>query len=486
MSLDESLSHVSSSFGLPLSGRGPRALVTRLVAKLVWPLVRHQVDMNQVLIAELRDLRARHDELVDLRARHDELVAVVAATRDVTDQQALALDAERRRTGVLEDWLGRIEEWLRRIEDARANIENALHILEEQYTSVATQRESHLADVQSHLAKRTQQLENQIDLGQRQLLARFYDGFGALQRDVAQLTSDSADLSAQLASDRGELVAQVEGVRAAYAHFEETKIATLLARMAEVDHFLLEVKRSYPELVAPARLVTLASGFDAIERAHAMRFRGSRAEIIERISVYLPELTSVAHLGAVLDIGCGGGELLELLREHDISAYGIEIVESAVEECRAQGLDARLDDVVHHLSSVPAGSLGAVTAIHVVEHLGIETLLETIDLALRALAPGGLLIFETPNPGNVLVGADSFYIDPTHDHPIPSTLLEFLVSIRGFAGATVVPLKRAPDHFSPVMPVEGDWAIDVTRLAQHVSSLFLGAEDYAVIARRAL
>jgi O-antigen chain-terminating methyltransferase len=85
-----------------------------------------------------------------------------------------------------------------------------------------------------------------------------------------------------------------------------------------------------------------------------------------------------------------------------------------------------------------------------------------------------------------MVGADSFYIDPTHDHPIPSALLEFLVSIRGFTDARIVPFKRAPNLFTPVMPDTGVWANDVSRVAQHVSNVLLGAEDYAVIARRAV
>jgi len=451
MSVDESISRVNSSFGLPITGYGPKSLLKRLTAKFIWPFLRHQVDVNHVLVAELRELQARQTHLV----------ATVEAQRTDAEHTAALLRQLRHQLDVVEDGVAKVN-------DARLNIEAALHILEGQFTSVVQQRESHLADVQTHLTKRTQQLENQIDLGHRQLLARFYDGFGALQRDVTELSRYFSELKLE------------------YDQFEETKIAGLLARMAEVDHFLTEVKRSYPELVKPERLVKLATGFDAIERAHAMRFRGTRESIIERISIYLPELKEVAGLGPVLDIGCGGGELLEVLRDNEIDAYGIEIVDAAVQECRSLGLDARLDDVLHHLSSVPKASLGAVTAIHVVEHLGIDTLIEVIDLSLKALKPGGVIIFETPNPGNVLVGADSFYIDPTHDHPIPSALLEFLVSIRGFADAKVMPLKRAPNLFTSVMPDEGVWANDVSRVAQHVANVFLGAEDYAVIARRAL
>jgi O-antigen chain-terminating methyltransferase len=451
MSVDESISRVNSSFGLPIVGHGPKSLVKRLTAKLIWPFLRHQVDVNHVIVAEIRELQAHQTHLA----------ATVEAQRTQAEHAAALLRQ-------LSHHLGVVENGVTQVNDARLNIEAALHILEGQFTSVVQQRESHLADVQTHLTKRTQQLENQIDLGHRQLLARFYDGFGALQRDVTELSRYFSELKAE------------------YETFEETKIAGLLARMAEVDHFLTEVKRSYPELVKPERLVKLATGFDAIERAHAMRFRGTRESIIERISVYVPELKGVAGLGPVLDIGCGGGELLEVMRDNEIDAYGIEIVDAAVQECRSLGLDARLDDVVHHLSSVPKASLGAVTAIHVVEHLGIDTLIEVIDLSLKALKPGGVIIFETPNPANVLVGADSFYIDPTHDHPIPSALLEFLVSIRGFADAKIMPLKRAPNLFTNVMPDEGVWANDVSRVAQHVANVFLGAEDYAVIARRAL
>jgi O-antigen chain-terminating methyltransferase len=505
MAVDDSLAGVNPSFGLPIAGRGPGSILRRMVAKIIWPFLRHQVDVNHMLVAEIRDLQVNQNVLLAVvEQQFSDNGATTVSLRQLGDQ----LDF---------------------VEDGLHNVENALHILEGQYTSVVEQRESHLADVQTHLSVRTQQLENQIDLGHRQLLARFYDGFGALQRDVSQVASDAAaladrfnELSVQYGSFEVELTDQYTGLRdtitaqnrafqsetteeiqefqietteeirleiqafAREARAGREKVAGILARMAEVDHFLTEVKRSYPEMVKPERLVALTTGFDAIERAHAMRFRGTREEIMERVSVYVPELKSVTGLGPVLDIGCGGGELLEVLKKNDIDAYGIEIVEAAVEECTAAGLDARLDDALHHLSTIPKASLGAVTAIHVVEHVGIAALIEIIDLSLQALRPGGLLIFETPNPSNVIVGSNTFYLDPTHDHPIPSVLLEFFVSIRGFTDAVILPLKRSPEVFDATDRGAGEWANGVTRFAQYLSEELIGAEDYAVIARRAL
>jgi len=475
MAVDESIAGVNPSFGLPIQGRGPKSLLKRATAKFVWPFLRHQVDVNMVLVTEIRELQSRQQALITL------------VEQQLSDSGHI--NSSIRRLGAQIDF----------VEDGLHNVENALHILEGQYTFVVEQRESHLADVQTHLARRTGELENQIDLGQRQLLARFYDGFGALQRDVAeiarnfaQLSSDverfsasNADEIAQFTAESSDEIAMALDAFARAARAQEKKLTTLRTQMAQVDHFLSEVKRSYPEMVKPEQLVVLPTGFDAIADAFAESFRGSHDEVKERVSAYLPELKSVQALGPVVDIGCGRGEFLEVLKEAGIEAYGIDLSTSVVEHCQSVGLNAIVDDALHHLSSVTPGTLGAVTAIHVVEHLGVDTLIALVDLALQALSPGGLLIFETPNPKNVTVGAETFYMDPTHIRPIPSAFLEFVVSLRGFSDAQIVSFKRTGDRLESALPRRGAWANDMTTMAEHLSELLLGPEDYAVIARRA-
>ena len=458
MAVDESIAGVNPSFGLPIAGRGPKSMVKRLTAKLVWPFLRHQVDVNMVLVAEIRELQARQDALLS-----------------VIEQQLSD-------TGHVNSSIRNLGAQIDFVEDGLHNVEKALHILEGQYTDVAAQRENHLADVLAHLGRRTGELENQIDLGHRQLLARFYDGFGALQRDTAELTRQFAELSSKQERELTELSLDIERDLqnlTSVAASESRKFASLLARVAEVDYFLTEVKRSYPDLVTPERLVGLPSGFDALASAFVETFRGSFEDIKERVSVYLPELKSIAGLGPVLDIGCGRGELLELLSDNGIEAYGIELGQESVEMCLARGLDARVDDALHHLSSVPEHSLGAVTAIHVVEHLDIDTLITFIDLCLRSLKPGGLIIFETPNPGNVKIGADLFWTDPTHLHPIPSEFLRFVVAMRGFSDAEIIPFKRGAT-FAPAQALDAGQHQLVGELADQL----FGPEDYAVIARR--
>ena len=142
-------------------------------------------------------------------------------------------------------------------------------------------------------------------------------------------------------------------------------------------------------------------------------------------------------------------------------------------QCAAHGLEATLGDALTHLRTLPADSLGAVTAFHLVEHLPFETVLEMTDEILRVLKPGGLILFETPNPGNVLVGSHTFYLDPTHLRPLPSAMLRFFVEARGFCHVHVRELN--PYSSAMLLPE------DSQGVAKRINDHLYGAQDYAVI-----
>ncbi|MEO7651182.1 MAG: SAM-dependent methyltransferase, partial [Bryobacteraceae bacterium] len=114
----------------------------------------------------------------------------------------------------------------------------------------------------------------------------------------------------------------------------------------------------------------------------------------------------------------------------------------------------------------------------VVEHLPFPVLIRFLDEVNRVLSPGGMAIFETPNPDNVLVGSRNFYYDPTHHNPLPSDTLRFLTEARGLCRVEVLPLH--PVEASNRVPErEGDL------LAIKFNAAFYGPQDYAVIGRKA-
>ncbi|HJP97618.1 MAG TPA: methyltransferase domain-containing protein [Rhodanobacteraceae bacterium] len=217
------------------------------------------------------------------------------------------------------------------------------------------------------------------------------------------------------------------------------------------------------------------------------RFRGSSELIASRCEVYVPIIQLAverAHGGPVLDIGCGRGEWLKVLGERGLEARGIDLNETMVLECQAAGLDVREADAMAHLSGLADASVAAVTGMHIIEHIPFPFLIQLFDHVFRVLKPGGVVVFETPNPENLDVGACSFYTDPTHLHPLPPSLTEYTAQARGFDR---VEIRRLSEYRPvPVPPTLQDsqlpggealqWLLDRSR------ERFTVAPDYAVIA----
>lgn len=203
--------------------------------------------------------------------------------------------------------------------------------------------------------------------------------------------------------------------------------------------FLEEAQRRLPEPLNSEQLRTLVNeqqhSLDAFYVAFEEQFRGSPQSLYSRFKVYLPliERSKVGTIKApILDIGCGRGEWLALLREYGYAAKGIDINRVMLEQCQAIGLEVQEADALEYLRSLPDFSLGAVSTFHVIEHLPFARLVCLLDESLRVLKPGGLILFETPNIRNILVGAGDFYRDPTHQTPLHPDTLSFVAKSRGF------------------------------------------------------
>jgi O-antigen chain-terminating methyltransferase len=207
------------------------------------------------------------------------------------------------------------------------------------------------------------------------------------------------------------------------------------------------------------------------------QFRGQRSDIKERLSIYLP-IVEQAGAGKserpIIDLGCGRGEWLELVKESGLSAQGIDMNHLLVEDNQKRGLDVIESDAFDYLGQLPESQLGAVTAFHLIEHLPHNLLVKLMDESLRVLKSGGVAIFETPNPQNLTVGASTFYADPTHKKPLHPDTQKFLMEYRGFARVELRFLHPLESH--QLLPAK-----EAPHLAAALNSLLGCARDYAVI-----
>jgi SAM-dependent methyltransferase/uncharacterized protein YoxC len=221
-------------------------------------------------------------------------------------------------------------------------------------------------------------------------------------------------------------------------------------------------------------------------------FRGSEADVATRLSTYLPIFAGAQN---VLDVGCGRGEFLALLKKAAISAKGIDLNLEMVEICRARGLDVAHGDVLTYLRRLGDDSLGGLFAAQVVEHLPPDYLLAFLNEANRVLGPGAPLVLETVNVACWYAFFQSYVRDITHAKPLHPDTLKHLVIASGFPSADVeyrVPVDETV-KLQPMPPMAGEDGNDET-LAALVSAIDTNVErlnrvmftflDYAVIARK--
>jgi O-antigen chain-terminating methyltransferase len=170
-------------------------------------------------------------------------------------------------------------------------------------------------------------------------------------------------------------------------------------------------------------------------------FRGPEERVRELLEPYVEVLRGHEP---IVDLGSGRGELLQLLSETGIQADGVDVDEGMVERSRAKGLRVEQSDAVSYLEAQPEDALGAITAIHVIEHLSYDELQRLLTLARRALRPGGLFVAETVNPHSVQA-FKTFWVDPTHRAPIFPEVASTLALIHGFSEAEIIHPRGSGD-----------------------------------------
>ncbi|MDX2471629.1 MAG: class I SAM-dependent methyltransferase [SAR324 cluster bacterium] len=204
------------------------------------------------------------------------------------------------------------------------------------------------------------------------------------------------------------------------------------------------------------------------------KFRGSRELIKSRQEIYLPFILPLKNIypeAKAVDVGCGRGEWLELLGENGFDAQGIDLDDKMLAACRELNLTVTQGDAIAFLKAIPENSLTLVSGFHIAEHLPFEVLKELVFEAHRALKPAGLLILETPNPENLTVGTSQFYLDPTHEKPIPPELLAFIPEYYEFKRIKTLRLQERT-HLNEIQSISLD-------------DVFQGVSpDYGIVAQK--
>jgi SAM-dependent methyltransferase len=292
--------------------------------------------------------------------------------------------------------------------------------------------------------------------------------------------------AAALATTRAELILE------AFDRRQESfarRLQALLALRDRVEAMGEEVRAVRATLqdppAAPIARAAAQAASDSIYAAFENRFRGDSAEVRERLAGYVGRLRDHAP---VVDVGCGRGELLQLLRDGDVAALGVDGNARFVQECRARGLEVAEGDLLDFLEALAPSSQGAVVGIQVAEHLPPPALQRLLQGAHRALRPGGLLLLETVNPRSVVGLLEVYNRDLTHEKPLHPDTLSFLAAAAGFTEVAVemrAPVEPAA-RLQPI-PTDGLPAASARALNENVerlNGLLYGPQEYVLIATR--
>lgn len=329
-----------------------------------------------------------------------------------------------------------------------------------------------LKDIRSHWHEWRQQWERNLAANEMQFLRSVADLQTGFSHRTTVMETNFRDV---LKTQHGDYLTALDRVtldtqKRLWADLEKVRL-----EYERVIHNELRVVRQKALALAPARdtATSIASehftlGFDYTRFAD--RFRGSEEYVRENQLFYVPLFREA---GRVLDIGCGRGEFLELLRDQNIPARGIEMSDESVGYCRSKGLEVEKADLFSYLAGLPEASEDVIFCSQVVEHLEPARLPELVQLCASRLRKGGVLAMETPNPECLAIFATHFYLDPTHTRPVPHPLLAFYLEESGMGGVEVHRFAPAVESFPEIRSLPADFA-----------DKFFGGLDYAIIARK--
>ena len=210
-------------------------------------------------------------------------------------------------------------------------------------------------------------------------------------------------------------------------------------------------------------------------------FRGSIEDIKKRQEIYIKYFKNKNN---VVDLGCGRGEFLQLLKDNNINAIGVDIYRMYVDYCSSTGIKAVYDDALNYIRKIE--KTDGVFAGQIVEHLSIDEIVKLSDSVFDKLEDDCYFIVETPNPMSLAIYTNSFYLDPSHVKPVHPYTMKYILEKSGFRNVNIVFTENSRDCYKiPEIKCNNIEGLDeFNKVMNVVSNRLFGSQDYAVIAQK--
>ena len=208
------------------------------------------------------------------------------------------------------------------------------------------------------------------------------------------------------------------------------------------------------------------------------KYRGSQEEITKKLNSYVEYFENCDN---VLDIGCGRGEFLEILKEKNISALGIDIEDNMVSMCKEKGLRVNKADALEYLNKLEDNSLGGIIMNQVIEHMEPNYLIEVINTAYKKLKPGAHFVAETINPQSMIVFTEAYFMDLSHKRMLHPYTVQFLLESSGFAEVSIRYMNKVEDLR---IPESDQLPEEINKALNKLNDVVYGYRDYAIVGRK--
>jgi SAM-dependent methyltransferase len=208
------------------------------------------------------------------------------------------------------------------------------------------------------------------------------------------------------------------------------------------------------------------------------RFRGSEDSVKIQLEDYLPFFKKGKK---VLDLGCGRGEFLDLLKSKWIDAEGIDINEQMVKICNDKGLTCRKGDILENLAEYEDKDLGGIFSSQVIEHLPPPYLKRVLEVAFVKLESSAPIVLETINPTSVFALVQIYHLDISHKQPIHPQALKYLLESSGFEDVKIQYSAPLDEEMLKTLPGADEQSSLLNQNIDSLNKLLYAPPNYAAI-----